>query len=419
VRRHAEGRTGLVHKVQLLGNVIDQGLSSLTNLLVTFSAAHLLTVTEFGAVGVTMATYFICVGIGRAVVGDPLLLSSADLEVPSRDTVDQTFAAAFGLGVLFTAGLVALQIVVGSGELIAALLVLGVGLPFLLLQDVARYIAFWRQAPWMAAANDLIWLVGSLGTLTVLRVRGDADPADVIACWVVSGGLASLVFMVHLRWRPRAHAGWAWMQENRRTIMPLLGDYGLIALVQQGVLYVITGLAGLRATAALRGAQVVLGPVNVLTAGVSVYLVQQARRSYDTTPTTFPFVMFTRSATVATGVMALCLCVYLVPDRLGELLLDDVWYSARPIVLPMAFVTATSAMNFGATTGLRVIGEAARSFRVRVVVAPAILTVVAVACATGGVLAAVVAQAVIGAVATSIWWATFVIAHRRRQLAED
>jgi hypothetical protein len=415
--RRAEGRNGLLHSARLLGNVVDQGLSSLTNLLVTFFAAHLLRVAEFGAVGVTMATYFICVGIGRAVVGDPLLLTRADVDVPRRNIIDQTFAAAFGLGLLFTGGLVALRVVVGPGELVAALLVLGFGLPFLLLQDVARYIAFWRRAPWTAAVNDLIWLVASLGSLAVLRLRGDADPADVIACWVLSGGLAGVVFVAHLRWRPRARAGRTWIRENRRTIVPLLGDYGLIALVQQGVLYVVTGLAGLRATAALRGAQVALGPVNVLTAGVSVYLVQQARRSYDTTPTTFPFVMFTRSVAVATGVVALCLCVYLMPDRLGELLLDDVWYSARPIVLPMAFITATSAINFGATTGLRVIGEAALSFRVRVVVAPAILAVVALACAYGGVLVAVVAHAILGIVATSIWWVTFVIAHRRR-LAE-
>jgi hypothetical protein len=404
---------GLVQSARLLGNIVDQGLSSLTSLLVSLFAAHLLRVADFGAVGLTMATYFICIGIGRAVVGDPLLLSPTDPDAPGRETVDRAISAAFGLGLVFTAGAVAVRGVLGPGELMTALLVLGAGLPFLLLQDVARYIAFWRRAPWVAAANDLLWLLGSLASLAIVRLRGGAEPADVIACWVVSGALAGLAFVVRLRWRPRPRAGWAWWCENRPMILPLLGDYGLIALLQQGVLYVITGLAGLRATAALRGAQVALGPVNVLTAGVSVFLVQTARRSYDATPVRFPLLMLQRSAAMAAGVMALCLAVYLMPDRLGELLLDDVWYAARPIVLPMAFVTATSAINFGATTGLRVIGEAGRSFRVRMVAAPTILAVVAVACAAGGVLLAVVALAVVGTLATGVWWVIFVTAHRR------
>ena len=109
---------------------------------------------------------------------------------------------------------------------------------------------------------------------------------------------------------------------------------------------------------------------------------------------------------------------YLVPDGLGELLLDDVWYSARPIVLPMAFVTATAAINLGDDRPARDRGGGTLVPSPRGG-GPAILAVAAMACATGGVLAAVVAQAVIGAVATCIWWGTFVTAHRRLQLAED
>jgi hypothetical protein len=399
--------------VKLLGNIVDQGLSSATNLLVSLFSAHLLDITSFGVVGVAMATYFVFVGLGRAVVGDPLLLSHGDPTAGLRGgTVDQAVSAAFGVGVLFAAAC-AVGSYVLRGHGIGVLLVLGAGLPFLLLQDVARYIAFWRGRPWLAAANDLLWLVGSLGAL-VLLPRAQASAASVLACWVGSGAVAGLVFVVHLRWRPGVRAGWSWMRANRTLIGPLLGDYGLIALLQQGVVYVITGVAGLRATAAFRGALVALGPVNVLTTGVSVFLVQLARRSYDAAPATFPVVMLRRSAAMALAVMTLCLAVYAMPTQLGELLLNDVWTTSRPLVLPLAFVFATAALNFGATTGLRVIGEAARSFRVRMIAAPLMLGIVAAACYQGGVFAAVVAQAVAGAVATSLWWWTFLAAHRRR-----
>jgi hypothetical protein len=123
--------------------------------------------------------------------------------------------------------------------------------------------------------------------------------------------------------------------------------------------------------------------------------------------------MLRLSALMAAAVLVLCLAVYFMPAQLGELLLDEVWAESRPLILPLAFVFATAAFNFGATTGLRVIGQAARSFRVRAIAAPLMLVVVAVACYQGGVMAAVVAQAVAGGVATLLWWRTFLVAHRR------
>lgn len=401
-------RTTAQTTVRLLGNIVDQGLSSLTNLLVSLFAAHLLGLESFGVVSVAMTTYFVCVGIGRAVVGDPLLLTKAE----AQDVVGRAVSAAFALGVLFTLCSWVAWSVAGGSELMGALLVLGVGLPFLLLQDIARYIAFWRGSPWSAAANDLLWLVGALGSLALLP-RAATSASTVLACWVASGGVAGLVFAVRLRWRPSIRAASEWLRGNRTMILPMLGDYGLIALLQQGVIYLITAVVGLRATAAFRGALVALGPVNVLTAGVSVFLVQLARRAQDTTPTAFPGRMLRLSALMAVAVLALCLAVYFMPARLGELLLDEVWAESRPLILPLAFVFATAAFNFGATTGLRVIGQAARSFRVRSVAAPLMLVVVAVACYQGGVMAAVVAQAVAGGVATLLWWRTFLVAHRR------
>ena len=261
-------------------------------------------------------------------------------------------------------------------------------MPLLLLQDVARYIEFWRGSPWGAAANDLLWLVGSLGALLLLP-RQYASTATVLACWVGSGAFAGVVFAIYLKWRPSAPAAWSWVSGNRRLIMPMLGDYGLIALLQQGTIYVITAIAGLRATAAFRGALVALGPVNVLTAGVSVFLVQLGRRSYEATPKKLPIIMLRRSAAMSAAVLTLCIAVYFMPTQLGELLLGDIWERARPLILPFSFVFATAALNFGPTTGLRLIGEAGRSFRIRAVAAPLMLIAVAVACIHRGVTAAV------------------------------
>ncbi len=97
-------------------------------------------------------------------------------------------------------------------------------------------------------------------------------------------------------------------------------------------------------------------------------------------------------------------------------MLGDVWAYARPLILPFSFVYATAALDFRPTTGLRLIGEAGRSFRIRAVATPSTLIAIAVACVNYGVTAAVWAEAMAGLVATSLWWWTFVACHRRKFL---
>ncbi len=304
------GRPKARQTFTLLGNITDQGLSSFTNLLVSLFAAHLVSVEAFGVVSIVMTIYFVCVAIARAIVGDPLLLSKAQPKERLREVVSQVASTSFVIGLLFALATIVVWVLGPPNGLVGSLVILGVGMPFLLLQDVARYFAFWRGSPWVAAANDLLWLVGSLSALLLLP-RQAASAATVMACWVGSGALAGVVFAIYLRWRPSPTAAWSWVRGNRRLIGPLLGDYGLSALLQQGTVFIVTAVAGLRATAAFRGALVALGPVNVLIGGVAVFLVQIGRRSFDATPERLPVLMFRRSAAMSAAVMSMCLVVYL------------------------------------------------------------------------------------------------------------
>ena len=403
--------------VRLLGNITDQALSSLTNLLVSLFAAHLVSVVAFGVVSIVLTVYFVCVGIARAIVCEPLMLSKAQPE-RLREVVSQVVSTAFLIGLIFALGTIVIWVVGPPNGLVRSLVILGVGMPFLLLQDVARYVAFWRGRPWVAAANDLLWLIGSLIALVFLP-QDVASASTVMACWVGSGALAGVVFAIYLRWRPSPTAAISWVRGNRRLIGPLLGDYGLSAFLLQGTVFIVTAVAGLRATAAFRGALVALGPVNVLTAGVSVFLVQIGRHSFDADPRKLPGFMFRRAGAMSAAVMLMCLFAYFAPSEWGELALGDVWEYAQPLILPFAFVFAMSALNFGATTGLRLIGEAGRSFRVRLVVTPLILIAVAVACVNYGVTAAVWAQVITGALASIVWWWTFVVCHRQKFLKKS
>jgi len=408
------GRLKFRPSFTLLGNITDQALSSLTNLLVSLYAAHLVSVEAFGVVSILLTIYFVCVGIARAIVSEPLMLSKAQPE-RLREVVSKVASTSFVIGLIFAVATIGVWVLGPPNGFARPLVILGVGMPLLLLQDVARYIAFWRGTPWVAAANDLLWLVGALTALSLMPREG-ASAATVMACWVGSGAVAGVVFAIYLQWRASPTAARSWVRGNRRLIGPLLGEYGLSSLLLQGSVFIVTAVAGLRATAAFRGALVALGPVNVLTGGVSVFLVRIGRRSFDADPKRLPGFMIRRAGAMSAAVMSMCLIAYFVPTELGELMLGDVWAYARPLILPFSFVFAASALSFGAQTGLRLIGEAGRSFRVRAVTTPLTMVAIAAACVSYGVTAAAWAEAIGGVVATSLWWWTFVASHARKVL---
>ena len=237
-------------------------------------------------------------------------------------------------------------------------------------------------------------------------------PHRLRRCWPVGSGQAHLP-------EPRSRSIWvaaeylgrqvSWLGANRRLIGPLLGDYGLISLLQQGTILIVTAIAGLRATAAFRGARRSARSMCLLRACPS-FLSRSAgaastlrQRGYPSScfggPWRCPWPSYQR------------VWPYISAPPLGELVLGEVWQFARPLILPFAFVYTSAALNFGATTGLRLIGEAGQSFRVRIVATPLMLITVAVACSSYGVTAAVWAQAMAGLVATGIWWWTFVFSH--------
>jgi hypothetical protein len=43
-------------------------------------SAHLVSVVAFGVVSIVMTIYFVCVGIARAIVGDPLMFVEGPAE---------------------------------------------------------------------------------------------------------------------------------------------------------------------------------------------------------------------------------------------------------------------------------------------------------------------------------------------------
>jgi hypothetical protein len=142
----------------------------------------------------------------------------------------------------------------------------------------------------------------------------------------------------------------------------------------------ITAAAGLVATAGIRGAQVLLGPVNVLNQGIRMISVPEAARALRHSYRRLWLVGLAISFGVGAGALAWGAVFLLLPAVVGrELLGPGVWTQAHSVLIPVILLQALGASNAGAFAIMRALTAATRGLRVRL-----ISSVILITCGIGG-----------------------------------
>jgi hypothetical protein len=180
-------------------------------------------------------------------------------------------------------------------------------------------------------------------------------------------------------------------------------EFVTLTLAGQLATLAVAVVGGLAAAGALRGAQSMLGVMNVLFAGLLFTLVPHGVELARSSPASV--LRLSRRVAVACAGAALVLGIglSLLPDHAGEALLGAVWPATREVLVPLALAFAFGGVVFGATAGLRSLADARRSLRARVLVAPLTVSGAAVGAAFGAREAAF-GLAAAGLVAAWIWW---------------
>ena len=122
--------------VRRLGwGLADQALSSMTNFALAILVARSVSTAALGAFGLAFTTYTIKLGATRALCQEPLTVRYSATDEPEwRDGTAAATGVALVLGVL--AGIVCVGAAfLFSGALRPSLIVLGIGMPGLIVQD--------------------------------------------------------------------------------------------------------------------------------------------------------------------------------------------------------------------------------------------------------------------------------------------
>lgn len=377
--------------------LVDQGLSSLSNVLAVALVAHVLDPDAFGRFSLSYAVLVAVLGLSRSWFGTRVSLVAEPAEVRP--------AASVALGGLLILTPAIAGVVLGLGWVLTGgqpgLLgvVVALAAPVVCMQDALRFAAVACGRPAVAFASDLVWLAGLLALIPLLR---SASSSVVMILWLASAAVALVVAIVGLGVRPSLADGLADLRTRHRTGESI--SFGTV--VTTGASLVVVGVAGAAlgpaAVGSLRGASTVMGPLNVVFAYVNLaltpILVRRSRR-LD--------LKFCRAtgAGVLVSVAFWSLLVLVIPESWGHALLGQTWSGTRSVLPFTAAEYAGIGLATASTLGLKVRHEAGMLMQQKAIVA---LVTIALGCSAAllfdQVRAVSAGLAVAAAVSVALGW---------------
>jgi len=387
--------------------VADQVISSLVNFGLGIAVARVGTLEEFGAYGLAFAAYLVAINLTRPASMEPLIIrfSSGAPEAWRR-----AFAEATGALVVVGAGIGIVAIILGvvlGGFTGAVFVLLGLGLPGLTLQDGWRLGFFAERRGRAAFFNDLTWAVVLFGAIGVMSATDSITAFGVIAAWVIGGNLAAILGFVQAATRPRPASTRVWWRAQRDLGRPLVAEHVVTNVTSELTPFGIGLVTDIGAVGALRGAQLLLGPFNVLFQAISLVALPEAVRIAERSRRRLRGAAVVFSASLASGVLAVGLVVLALPEPMGVALLGETWAATREVMLPYTMVSVGMMAAAGPSVGLRAMGAGREILSVGIVRSVLTLVGAMIGAEYGGAPSAAAGMAVGTWIGTTFAWFRF------------
>ena len=394
-------------------NLIDQGLSALTNVALAFIVARAMGASSFGAFSVAFLVFSLFIGVERSLVGQPMSIRFSGAEGEERSRAVGA-AIATVLSLTFVGGaLIAVGGAVIGGPLGASLLALAPVLIGLITQDACRMTFFAQRRPHLAVLNDVVWTVAQFATIGVLYARGVDQAWPYVMAWGISATLAALLGVAQLGVRPRFHEVAWWVRSQLDITGYLLFEYLLGAASAQGSILLVGAVGSLTDVGSLRAAQTLLGPLGIVASATMTFLLPEVSRRADMSPRNRHRVSTGVSAVMVLGSLAYAAVLLLIPDALGRQLLGDTWVGARTVLLPMALASAAAAASLGPAILIYGMGQARKTFRLHAIEAPLIVVCMTTGLHLGGTPGAAWGMALSMTLMIPFWFAQLIALTRR------
>ncbi|MEU6762259.1 hypothetical protein ABZ916_07010 [Streptomyces sp. NPDC046853] len=398
---------------RLSWGLADQAASSLSNFAVGIYVARSLGLTAFGVFSLAWVTYGVVLSVSRGLATDPLVVRFSGVSDTSwRGAVARSSGTALGVGTVIGAACLVVGLALG-GQVGPAFAGLGLMLPGLLVQDAWRYSFFAAGDGRKAFVNDVVWGVALVPAM-VVAARVGSVTAFVLA-WGASATVAAVYGCFQSGIRPRLTGGRDWLREHRDLSYRYLIENVGVSGSSQLRAYGLGAIVGVSAVGVIRGAELLLGPFLAVLMGLTLVTVAEAARMLRQAPEKLGRFCLFLGGGQAVGALLWGSVLLLMPDRLGELILGDVWSSSSAIIVPVTLGVAGAGIGTGAAAGLRALAAARRSLRCQLFASTCY-----VAGGLGGAVVAGTAGSAWGVASASlcssaVWWLQLRSALRERR----
>lgn len=406
--RHAAARGSAGGRALLV--TIDQGLSSITNLLAVLWVAHVGTAADFGSFSLVILVYTFVLGLVHALVSMRVGVHPEDADHRPRQVLGSAALLGTGWGVVFT--------LIGAAQTAAGwtigppMLILGLLLPPLTLHDVGRALAVARQKPMGAVVLDTVWLVILLGGFVTIQVLGSVGLGALTLAWAGSGAIASLyVFVMYGLIRP-SELSFTWLLERwDQSWRLLVGNLTAAGSALIGAA-LITLVSSPVAVAAVRGTLLLGRPTSAVQIAVGASTAVEIAREQ---PDNRGLMRFQHRALGLSALVALVnlAALVLIPDWAGRAILGNVWPVIAPLMLPVGLWLVLMAAQSGVPPALIGRHQFQVAMVVQVVGGVLSIVVLVVGAATGGTSGAVWGLVGGQAAVALAWWCGLVWYLRR------
>jgi len=382
--------------------MVDQVLSSGTQLLLIVLVARTADAATFGAVSVALLAHGFLMGLVRAGVGEVVLLRCR------ADGTSVRREARLGLFVMLIAGvavglaLTCAGVVVG-GQVGRFLLLAALAAPFVYAQDLLRYVAYGAGRMWHAILVDGAWLVVQVIASALLLAGGHATPTWLVLAWVLGAGAGAIAGGVAQRVRPRRVALGRWWAEERARSAGFLTDYLVSNGLWQGSFLLLSVLLPLDEFGGLRVAFISLRPLANVLAGVRILTLAHLgglRRQPARARVRAALLALALAAPAAAYGIGLAL----LPDQWGAELFGETWAEAATLVGILAAGEVLRVATFAAIDLVKVLGRPMDLVRTRATGGVCVVGGLLLGTALAGPYGAVVGTAIGYAVNGAIWW---------------
>nr|WP_210945564.1 hypothetical protein [Streptomyces sp. MK37H] len=411
--RHAQPNARRAIAGRLSWGLADQAASSMSNFLVGMYVARSLGVAAFGVFSLVWVTYGVVLNVSRGLASDPLVVRFSGVpEASWRTAAARASGTALGVGSAIGAASLVAGLSLG-GRAGAAFACLGVLLPGLLLQDAWRFSFFAAGNGRKAFVNDFVWGVALVPALVVAARVGSV--AGFVLAWGGTAALAAVYGCLQSGIRPQPTGMRAWLREQRdlgyRYLVENVGVSGASLLRAYG----LGAIVGVSAVGVVRGVELLLGPFLAVLMGLSLVTVPEAARVLRQAPHRLGKFCLLLGGGLAAAALLWGAALLLVPDRLGEHGLGEVWRGASELIVPASLGVAGAGLGVGAAAGLRALASARRSLRCQLF---------ASACYVGGGVGGAAVAGTVGSAwgvaaanvsAAAVWWLQLRSALRERR----